>query len=196
MRFHLGSFPEFEEFHPDDSWQPFEENGKSLWLWQLKAFPIAIANIGAILLLWMLLTPVEELLKNISFPLPFIGFVFCLMGVLIIHELLHASIHPMAGLSARTIIGFWPSRMLLYTAYRGEMKRNRYLVLLLTPAVVICFTPIFIAMMTRFLNIWMVYITVVNAFLACGDMLASLAVFKLPPNAIIQNQGCNAYWRK
>ena len=95
MKFHLGSFPKFEDFHPDTSWHPFDENEKSIWIWQFKAFPIAIVNIGIILLMWVLLTPVEGLLKNISFPLPIIGAIVCLIGVLIVHELLHAIVHPM-----------------------------------------------------------------------------------------------------
>lgn len=96
-------------------------------MWQLKLFPISIVNMGIIMLIWIILTPVEGMLRDISFPLPLKGFLICLIGVLIVHELIHAALHPMVGCSPRSIIGFWPSRMFLYTTYDGDITRNRYL---------------------------------------------------------------------
>lgn len=195
MRFHWGSLPEYGDFQPDSAWQSFDDNGESIWLWQFKALPIAIMNVVIIVLIWIVLTPVEGLLREITFPLPIVGFLVCLLSVLATHELLHALAHPRAGLSARTTIGFWPSRMLLYATYGGELSRNRYVAILLVPTVVISFVPIFVAILAQAYNIWLVYITVLNAFLASGDILATRIMLQLPANAVIHNQGQNAYWK-
>ena len=195
MRFHLGSFPEATDFIPDASWRLFEDEGQSIWMWQLKALPISILNMGVIFLLWILLTPVLGMLRNISFPLPFQNFLICLITVLIIHELIHAALHPSLG-SSRSIIGFWPSRMMLFASYDGEITRNRYLAVLLTPLFMISIVPIFISVLFQVLNIWIVYSTILNAFLSSGDILATKKILQLPANSIIRNHGCKAYWKE
>jgi hypothetical protein len=195
MRFRLGIFPESADFIPNSSWRIFEDEGQSKWMWQLKALPVSILNIGFIFLLWILLTPVLGMLTNISFPLPFLGFLICFIGVLILHELFHALLHPNIG-SSRTIIGFWPARILLYASYDGEITRNRYLAVLLIPLFVLSIIPIFISALFQVLNIWVIYVTILNAFLSSGDVLATINILKLPANSIIMNHGCKAYWRE
>ena len=144
---------------------------------------------GLVALTWIILTPFEGMLRNIHFPLPITGFLICLIGVLIVHELIHAAIHPMSGFSPRSILGFWPSRMLLYATYDGELTRNRYVVILLMPFIVISIIPIFVAAIVHVLNVWIVYITILNAFLACGDVLSASMLLQIPTNAIIRSQG-------
>ena len=165
-------------------------------MWQLRALPIAIINMVVIMLIWIILTPVEELLSSITFPLPFIGFLICLAGVLVIHELIHAVVHPLAGYSTHSIIGFWPARMLLYATYDGEISRNRFVAILLMPSIVISIIPILIAAVTQILNVWVVYITILNAFLASGDVWAVSVILRLPTDAIIRTHGHDAYWRE
>jgi hypothetical protein len=195
MRFRLGIFPESADFIPNSSWQIFEDEGQSKWMWQLKALPVSILNMDFIFLLWILLTPVLEMFTNISFPLPFLGFLIGFIGVLILHELFHAALHPNIG-SSRTIIGFWPARILLYASYDGEITRNRYLVVLLIPLFVLSIAPIFVSALFQVLNIWVIYVTILNAFLSSGDVLAAINIVKLPANSIIMNHGCKAYWRE
>jgi hypothetical protein len=196
MRFHLGSFPKSADFIPDSSWKPLEGEELSNWILQLKLLPVAIVNMAFIMLIWIILTPVEEIIRNITFPLPITGFLICLMGVLIIHELIHTAVHPMAGFSSRSIIGFWPSKMLLYATYDGELNRNRFITIFIMPFIVISIIPIFISSATQFLNVWLVYITILNAFLSMGDVLAVITIFKFPPNVSIRSHGDKAYWRE
>ena len=196
MRFHLGSFPESADFIPDNSWRSFDDKEQPVWIWQLKAFPVAIINMIVIILSWMIFTSAVGILKSITFPLPIVGFLICLVGVLIIHELIHVAVHPMSGFSTRSIIGFWPSRMLLYAAYDGEINRNRYLAILIIPFILISIIPILIAAVAPIVNLWIVYITILNAFLASGDVLAAITILKLPTNAIIRSHGNTAHWKE
>ena len=195
MKFHLGSLPEYDNFEPSDQWRAFEDNETSIWQWQIKALPVAVLNIVIILAVWAAITPVWEVFKGISFPLPIVEALSCLFGVLLMHELIHGAIHPGAGFSSRTIVGFWPSRMLLYVTYSGEMNRNRYLAVLAAPLLVICLVPILVSVVLQVQSFWLVYITILNALLASGDILAIHAIRKLPAGAVIRNKGCHAYWR-
>jgi hypothetical protein len=196
MRFRLGRLPEYKDFIPNSSWKPFDDNESSIWMWQIKALPTAIINVAIILVIWITLTPAEIIIKNVSFPLPILGAIIILVSVLIVHELIHSIFHPKLGFSRKTIIGFWASKMLLYTSYGRELTRNRYIRILLAPLLLISIIPISISILTGFTNLWMIYSTVVNAFLSSGDILATWTILKIPSNTIIRNKGESAYWKE
>jgi hypothetical protein len=42
-----------------------------------------------------------------------------------VHELLHLLAHPKAGLSSKSVMGFWPKQMIAYAHYEGALSRNR-----------------------------------------------------------------------
>lgn len=194
MRFHLGDIPESADFLPDASWQQLKES--SVWRFQLIAFPIGIVAAAVFALLWITVTPLAHEWRTL-FPLPVLGFAVCLTGVLIVHELLHAAVHPMAGRWQRTVLGFWPSRMFLYATYEGDLTRNRYFAVLLTPFAVISIVPLVVAGVAQASNVWVAYSSIVNAYLACGDILATgVLLFEVPANAVIRNQGMKAYFRE
>jgi hypothetical protein len=94
------------------------------------------------------------------------------------HELLHIAAHPAAGRSSQSIVGFWPSRVLFYAHYDGELTRNRFVAILLSSG-------------------WIAFISTFNAFLACVDVLgAGMVLFQIPATAVVRNQGWRTYWRR
>ncbi len=193
MRFHLGDIPESEDFIPDTSWRPLIES--SVVRFQLLAFPIGVIATAFFAFLWITITPLRNEWRTL-FPLPVLGLAGCLVGVLIVHEFLHALIHPGAGCSRRSVIGFWPSRMFLYATYDGELTRSRCVNILLTPFIVISIVPLIVAAVTQAGNVWVAYISTVNSYLASGDMLATgYFLFKTPANAVFRNRGRKAYMR-
>jgi hypothetical protein len=157
------------------------------------ALPIGIAAAAVFAFLWVTITPLGREWRTL-FPLPVIGFAACLVGVLVVHELLHTAVHPMAGLSRHSVLGFWPSRMFLYATYDGELTRNRCVAILLTPFVVISIVPLVVAGMAQMANVWVAYISIVNAYLSCGDILgAGEVLLEIPANAVVRNHGRKAY---
>mgnify|MGYP003578868581 CR=1 FL=1 len=50
-----------------------------------------------------------------------------------IHELIHAFASPSFGTSDGTLPGIWPSRLLFYAHYEGEIARERFLGVLAAP---------------------------------------------------------------
>lgn len=102
----------------------------------------------------------------------------------------------MSGRSPHSILGFWPSRVLFYAHYDGEMTRNRFIAILLMPFVVISVVPLLVSAVAQVTSGWVAYISAFNALLACGDMLgAGMVVFQIPATAIVRNQGWRTYWR-
>jgi hypothetical protein len=194
MTFRLGPLPEAPEFTPDDSWILLRE--PSLKGFQLRAIPIAVVTTVVLAVFWVVLTPIVHVLGTLTFPLPIYKFILCLLGVIVIHELIHASVHPKIGISENTVIGFWPSRMFIYTVYVGELTRNRCLVILIMPFTIISVVPLVFAAITQTTSIWVAYISILNALLACGDIFAAIMTMRLFPNgAIIRTKGWLTYWK-
>ena len=157
MRLHVGSIPESPDFAPGETWTPVRE--PSPWLMQFIALPIGIAAASVVASLWFVITPLREikLPGGLSALLPF-------AGIVVVHELIHAAVHPMAGCSSDSIIGFWPSKLLFYAHYDDELTRNRFIAILLMPLVVISLAPLVVAAIARNTTSWVV---LVSCFMRC-----------------------------
>jgi len=87
----------------------------------LLALPVGVVAALAVAALWFLVTPLRDITPAMSLP----TFVLLFAGLVVVHELIHALVHPMAGLSPHSTLGFWPS-LGFYADYDGEMSRNRW----------------------------------------------------------------------
>ena len=123
--------------------------------------------------------------------------VIALVGLTVIHELLHAVVHPMKGLSPRTVLGFWPSTLMFYAHYDGEVSRNRLIAILLTPLIIISIVPLVVAAVVQVTSGWAAFLSCFNAVLACVDMLGvAMLLFQVPRTAVVRNQGWKSYWKE
>ncbi len=189
MRFHLGAIPETPDFSPDASWKPLRE--PTPWVVQLLALPVGIVACVAVGALWFLLTP----LRDVSFDSPdmMLG---ALVVIIPLHELIHAAVHPRAGGSDDSILGFWPSRLLFYAHYGGELSRGRFITILLMPLLIISFVPLVICAITGRSSGWLAFSSALNALCACVDIFGvGLLLFQIPSNARVRNQGWRTFWR-
>lgn len=194
MRFHLGAIPESPDFKPDASWRLIRE--PSAWVWQLIALPVGIVTAVVVTFLWFKVTPLVFEMKTMRGLIPIIGRIVCLAAVLVVHELIHFALHPMAGRSRHSILVFWPGRMLLFSAYTGELTRNRCLVMLLMPFLVISIIPLVVAAVAQVALGWVAYASILNALLACGDIVsAGIALLRIPADGVVRMQGWKAYLR-
>jgi Putative zincin peptidase len=191
MRWRIGQIPNNPGFTPDDSWRSLRE--PSPWLLQLIAFPIGVACAFIVGWLWFCLTPA----RGEAFAVSAGSFLLVFASVIIVHELIHAAVHPKAGTTPQSILGFWPSRMLFYAHYDGQLSRNRFLLILAMPFVVISLVPLLLAALVKVAPNWLVFASTINALLSCGDVVGIGLIFtQVPATAIVQNQGWRTYWKK
>jgi hypothetical protein len=173
------------------SWKPMREPRP--WLIQFIALPIGIVTAALIAVLWLTITP----LRLATFTLTPVAFLISVVGTVVVHELAHAVVHPAAGCSPHSILGFWPKCGAFYAHYDGELSRNRFLVIGLMPLFVITILPLLVAAALQVASGWLAFISSFNALIACGDVLAAGAVLlQIPANAILRNQGWRTYWRE
>src|SRR6185436_10809188 len=104
--------------------------------------------------------------------------------------------HPLAGLSPRSILGFWAS-LGFYAHYDGEMSRNRLVACLLMPLLVISIFPLLVSAVTQVSSGWVAFVSAFNALCACVDMLlAGSVLLQIPATAIVRFKSWRIYWRE
>ncbi len=188
MRFRVGSVPETPGFDPAPPWHPLRE--PTPWLMQLYALPVGLIAFLFFGGLWFLLTP----LKNASFDSP--ALLAALLICIPVHELIHALVHPGAGRSAQSVLGFWPTRLLFYAHYEGELSRSRFVAILVMPLLVISAIPLAVCAGLGVSSETIAFVSTMNAFCSCGDLFGVLLLlWQIPRAARVRNQGYRTYWR-
>jgi hypothetical protein len=189
MQFHLGAVPDSPEFVLDDSWKPCREPNPILM--QFLAVPLGIAMCAVVAALWFYLTPVAD--APFTSPILLLG---ALPVIIPLHELIHALAHPHFGRSNCSVLGLWPSHLLFYAHYSGELSRNRFITILAMPLVVISGVPLLVSALLGRASIVLAAVSVLNTLTACGDVLGiCLLILQVPRGAIVRNRGWKTYWR-
>lgn len=190
MRFHLGAIPNSPDFVPDAPWRPLRQP-PAPWIENLLALPLGVVAAVTVAALWFLVTPLRDITPSMSVP----AFLLLSAGLVVVHELIHALVHPMAGLSSRSILGFWAA-LGFYAHYDGEMSRNRLVAVLLMPLLIITIFPLLVSAVTQVSSDWVAFVSAFNAFCACVDLLLTGSIlFQIPATAIVRFKSWRIFWR-
>ena len=158
----------------------------------LLALPIGVVAAVTVAALWFLVTPLRDITPAMSLP----AYLLLIAGFVVVHELIHALVHPMAGLSPHSILGFWAS-LGFYAHYSGEWSRNRLVACLLMPLLIISIVPLLVSAVTQVSSGWVAFVSAFNALCACVDMLlAGLLLFQIPATAIVRFKSSRIFWRE
>ncbi|MEQ2009484.1 MAG: DUF3267 domain-containing protein [Limisphaerales bacterium] len=158
----------------------------------LLALPVGVVAAAVVATLWLLLTPLRDISPAMSLP----AFVLFFAGFVVVHELIHALVHPMAGLSPLSILGFWAS-LGFYAHYDGEMSRNRLVACLLMPFLSISVVPLLVSALTQVSSGWVAFVSTLNALCACVDLLlAGSVLVQIPDAAIVRFKSWRIFWRE
>jgi len=157
----------------------------------LLALPFGVIAAAMVTGLWFLVTPLRDITPTMSLPTVLLSFA----GLVVVHELIHALAHPMAGLSSQSILGFWAA-LGFYAHYDGEMSRNRLVACLLMPFLIISIVPLLVAAVTQVASGWVALVSAFNALCACADLLlAGSVLVQIPATAIVRFQSWRIFWK-
>ena len=191
MRLHLGPIPSSPDFVPDAPWRSLRQ-APAPGIENLLALPIGVVAAVTVAALWYLVTPLRDITPAMSLP----AFLLSFAGLVVVHELIHALVHPMAGRSPRSILGFWSS-LGFYAHYDGEMSRNRLVAILLMPLLIISIVPLLVSAIAQVSSGWVAFVCALNALCACVDMLlAGLVLFQIRATAIVRFKSWRIYRNK
>ena len=189
MKFKLGPLPENEDFHPSETgWRRLRE--PSPILLSTLAIPTALALMGLTFFFLKMFTAQETFRIDMTL----VWWAIVILGP--IHELVHAISTPSWGLSDKTVVGFWPRRLLPYTIYTDALNRSRiiwflvmpFLTLTVLPAIGMCIFRQDCPVLNHFI--------LVHAGLSSGDIVQlPIFYFQVPRHALVRNKGYKSYWR-
>ena len=190
MRIHFGAIPDSPDFVPDAHWRALRQPSAP-WIENLLALPIGVAAAVIVAALWYLVTPLRDITPAMSLP----TFLLLSAGLVIVHELIHALVHPRSGLSPHSILGFWAS-LGFYAHYDGEMSRNRLVACLLMPLLIISIVPLLVSAVAQVSSDWVAFVSAFNALCACVDLLlAGSILIQIPGTAMVRFKSWRIYWR-
>ena len=120
-------------------------------------------------------------------------------ALIVVHELLHAAVHPRFGRSKATIIGVWLRRRFFYAHYSGPLTRDRFLVVFAMPFLIITILPLAVAaigLLPPALLMAASWFSTCNALFASGDFVGfALILAQVPRASIVQNKSWRTYWK-
>jgi hypothetical protein len=204
MRLHYGPIPESLDFHPqEEGWKPLAEPSVTVFTWLASGVGIALGLVVAIV--WSITVPNAAVVKvsvaqgqSPLVPLATqLAIVLAAIALLIVvHELLHAVVHPGGMFTGRTVLGAWLTKGLFYAHYDGPLSRERFLLILVMPFLVLTVGFWILAVALRpgwaILPAW----SLLNAMFAGGDLLATAMIaWQVPRGAEMRNQGWKTWWR-
>ncbi|MDA8131593.1 MAG: DUF3267 domain-containing protein [Elusimicrobia bacterium] len=227
MKFLIGGIPEDPDFQPGASWRPVP--GPGLWLLQLLAALPALMLAAAVAWLWTRVIPVNTLWSSLDVVMPVIrGMTRLAAGLVqprmlpgaagllsmivlfplivaaaavysLVHELVHICAHPRLGLSERSILGVWPSKMVPFAYYNGELSLVRQLTILVMPLFVISFVPLLACGILGRASVVLAIVSILNVLGSSGDIFMSwFLISRVPWSAKLRGQGGQGgglFWR-
>ncbi|MBA2454552.1 MAG: DUF3267 domain-containing protein [Chloroflexia bacterium] len=110
----------------------------------------------------------------------FVLFFVAMVGVIVVHEILHGVAAALLGVSPSFGIG--PG--FAYTTFLEPMKKSSYLTVGLAPLVVITVTTVAMAAIWPDIAGWMVVIGTINASGAVGDLWMTARILRSPRRAM------------
>jgi hypothetical protein len=188
MKLKLGELPKKTTFNPEhEGWTSLKEPG--ILTAQLIGFPVGII---LSVFTFYLAYAMTDFTWFTSFELlPFtVGLILCI----IFHELIHALSFPKEE-GEEIYLGFWPMAFAFYAFYTGKIKRNRFLICLLAPFILLSIVPILLMSLLDAHHELLIMICIFNAFASYVDVLGALIILQVPKNAYLINNGWKSYWK-
>jgi hypothetical protein len=139
-----------------------------------------------------------RVLDTASLPLgrPSSAEIFCVTAILIIfHEALHFVFFPGAGLNANSVIGVWCKVASPYVQYLSPMRRNRFMLVLVMPFLILSVLPLFLLSFGIGQNTYIGWISVLNCLGAGSDLFIFAMMFaSIPSHSQVLESDGKVFW--
>jgi hypothetical protein len=190
MKLVFNKIPINDNFNPEeDGWTPLKEP-KNMLISLLLSLPIGITAAFAVYLLvnWL------QISHSFNFGMS-LSFLLALFILIPLHEFFHAIFFPERVSSKNIIIGFIPKSFAFFAFYDQEMLRNRFLLVLIAPFILLSIFPVILMKVTTIHLDFLVEITIINSLLSCVDLLGMIFIIsQVPSKALVRNKGIHSYW--
>ena len=192
MEFKLGPFPQNDDFNPSEmGWCRLRE--PSPILFQALAIPTAVV----LLVLTFFFCTI--FMGEDKFRIDMIDMTLVWWAIVIlipIHEFVHAISTPSWGMSDKTVVGFWPRKLLPYAIYTDALNRSRIIWFIVMPFLILTVLPATGMCLLKPDSPLLYHFILVNAGLSSADIVqVPIFLFQVPRLAVVRNKGYKSYWR-
>ncbi|MET7039184.1 DUF3267 domain-containing protein [Clostridium botulinum] len=119
----------------------------------------------------------------------FISFII----IMPVHEILHSLPSPNFK---QTIFGFIPKGLVSYSFFKGQISRNRLIISLIFPFIILTIFPTIVLSFIRIKNNIIYVIIIINAVASYVDILTIFVLLlQVPKSTCIKNIGNKTYWK-
>ncbi|MTW14559.1 hypothetical protein GM658_28490 [Pseudoduganella eburnea] len=139
-------------------WKPLRQ--LPFWLFQLCGILTGVIAAIATLILWKQFRPAYS--PEFAAPWQIVGTV--MIAVLFAGLILQVAAHPGYGLTDKTTLGIWVTRLTPYTYFDGVFSKRRYIFALLMPVTVLVVFPFLSAALSGWNSGWFIFISCSGAF--------------------------------
>lgn len=189
VRFLFEKFPENNDFDPENEGY-HAINEPSFLKLCLMAIPVIFISMFIIGLMLKIRLGADYHLSMID------SFqdILILLALVPIHEMLHVIVFPDKISSTDIFIGTY--RGAIYVEYLQDIKKERFLLGLILPIIVLTVIPVLIILSTNVNYILLSKIALMNMVLSSMDVLSFYGILrKIPANAKIRNKDSRSFWK-
>lgn len=191
MRLVLGPIPRSRGFSPEEEggWAPLREPSSRVFVIQ-----VLILSVPLLVSAYALLLELKEFLR--AQPLGLAGLVSFFVLMIPVHETIHALVYP-GGLGSRHLVmGAWIRRGLCYVVYDAPVSRDRILIVLCTPLILVSSALAVVAVLVpREWGLLVALCILVHAAVCIGDLATFVRLVRqAPKNSVVRNDGWKTYW--
>lgn len=190
MEFKLGSPTDLEEFSQNKNWKELK-NISSNFILKIIIFCFGIL---ISIFFYQFIKEMSPIKKLYSTYMDNIYLVFILIPL---HEVSHALIYPNFGFSDKTIFGFWPEKFVFYSYYDLPLKRDRIIIAMLAPLIILTVIPVLLISTLEINNGYLAVIAVLNSIGGAGDIFYSILIIsQVPKNSIVKTDTARVLWKQ
>lgn len=115
--------------------------------------------------------------------------------LIVAHEAAHLLGFPGGGLNSKTIIGIWPKIGSPYVQYTAPMSRNRFILVLALPFLILSILPLTLVSVGLQSNEYISWISVINCLGAGSDLFILYKMLTVvPTEASVMESDGKVYW--
>lgn len=113
-----------------------------------------------------------------------------------LHEIIHSVFFPDFLFSDDIYFGYIAKNMTFYTHTNSAVKKNRMLIVILAPLIILSIIPAFFFIYFKLNSLFLFVFIIINAVLASNDIISFFVyLFKIPKGSLVRNKGKFTYWK-
>lgn len=188
-RFYVGH-PQKHELSTDPQWHSFKTLDQQRFVWSI-FIGLGIGLLAAVM--WRAFYD-----QSLPLGLPSFTEIVVIISILTIgHEIIHSFGFPYFGIGSNTVFGLWPETCSPYVQHLSPMSRNRFLIALVLPFIILSIIPFLLAMCGIGSIQYLSWISVSNCIGVGSDMfIFSQIICAVPSQARVIESGDSLCWKK